>query len=66
MIANVENTYRTVGPVSSYEAADGDLYVTVLVVVTGPAHPRGVPVVGFYRVHDGKVIRHVVMDAEHY
>lgn len=66
MIASVENTYRTVGPVSSYEAADGDLYVTVLVVAIGRPHPRGVPVVGFYRVHDGKVIRHVFMDAEHY
>jgi ketosteroid isomerase-like protein len=66
MIPTVANTYRTVGPVTSYEAADGDLYVTALVVATGPPHPNGVPVVGFYRVHDGKVIRHVFMDAEHY
>lgn len=66
MIGDVENTYETIGPVSSYEAADGDLYVSVLVEVVGPAHPLGVPAVGFYRVHEGEVIRHVVMDAQHY
>jgi ketosteroid isomerase-like protein len=66
MIGDVENTYETVGSVSSCEAADGDLYVSALVEVVGPGHPLGDPVVVLYRVHDGKVIRHVVMDAEHY
>jgi hypothetical protein len=60
------NTYRQVGPVAELEASDGDLYVATLVEVVGLGHPDGVPVVGFHRVRDGKVIRHVFMDAEHY
>lgn len=60
------NTYRQIGPVSSYTASDGDVYVSALVEVVGPGHVQGVPVVGFYRIHDDKVIRHVFMDAEHY
>ncbi len=63
---SVGNAYEQVGPVAVYEASDGDLYVATLVEVTGAAHPEGVPVAGFYRVRDGKVIRHVFMDAEHY
>ncbi len=62
----IGNTYRQVGSVVEYLAADGDLYVATLVEVVGPGHPDGVPVVGFYRVKDGQVIRHVFMDAEHY
>lgn len=62
----IGNTYRQVGSVVEYLAADGDLYVATLVEVVGPGHPDGVPVVGFYRVKDGHVIRHVFMDAEHY
>ena len=60
------NTYRQVGPVSSYEAADGDLYVASTVEVSGLAHPDGSPLIGFYRVHNGKVIRQIFLDAEHY
>jgi ketosteroid isomerase-like protein len=60
------NTYRRVGPVSEYVATDGDLYVSYMVEVGGTGHPEGVPVVGFLRVRDGQVVRHVFMDAEHY
>jgi hypothetical protein len=42
------------------------MYVASLVEVKGTGHPAGVPLVGFYRVHDGKIIRHIFMDAEHY
>jgi ketosteroid isomerase-like protein len=64
MIGGTENTYEQIGPVSSLES-DGDRYVSFLVEVVGPGHPTGDPVVGFYRVRDGMVIRHVVIDAEH-
>ena len=58
------NTYRQIGPVSEYVAADdGDLYVATLVEVVGTGHPDGDPIVGFYRVRDGKVIRHVFIEA---
>jgi hypothetical protein len=60
------NTYERMGGVASYEAADGDLYVAFLLKVVGPGHPDGDPVVGFIRVRDGMVIRHVVMDADTY
>jgi hypothetical protein len=60
------NAYSQIGPVASYVAEDGDTYVATLVEVTGPGHPDGVPLVGFYRLRDGKVIRHIFMDAEHY
>jgi hypothetical protein len=60
------NTYERVGPVSEYVANDGDLYVSYMLEVAGTGHPEGVPVVGFLRVRDGQVIRHVFMDAEHY
>jgi ketosteroid isomerase-like protein len=60
------NTYQRVGPVSEYFATDGDLYVSYLLEVATTGHPEGVPVVGFLRVRDGEVIRHVFMDAEHY
>jgi len=60
------NTYQQIGPVSEYVAVDGDLYVSTLVEVAGYGHPHGDPVVGFYRVRDGKVTRHVFIDAEHY
>ena len=59
------NTYEVIGPVSATTADDGDLYVSFLVEVTGPGHPNGSPIVGFYRVHDGLVVRHAVIDAEH-
>ena len=59
-------TYTQIGPVSSYTAADGDMYVTSLIEIRGSGHPSGVPAVGFYRVHNGKVIRQIFMDAEHY
>lgn len=60
------NTYTQIGPVSTYEAEDGDLYVASTVEVRGPGHPNGAPLVGFYRIHHGKVIRHIFLDAEHY
>lgn len=60
------NTYRQVGPVTEYVVTDGDQYVATLVEVVGAGHPDGDPIVGFYRVRDGKVIRHVFIDAEHY
>jgi hypothetical protein len=62
----IGNTYKQIGPVSTYEAEDGDLYVGTTVEVKGPGHPVGDPLVGFYRVHDGKVIRQIFLDAEHY
>ena len=62
----IGNTYRQHGPVIEYQDENGDLYVGTIVEVKGPGHPTGVPIVGFYRVRDGKVIRHVFMDAEHY
>lgn len=62
----IGNTYQQIGPVTTYLANNGDLYIGTLVEVVGPGHPEGDPVVGFYRVRDGKVIRHVFMDAEHY
>ena len=60
------NTYQQIGPVADYFAANGDLYIATLVEVVGAGHPDGDPIVGFYRVKDGKVIRHVFIDAEHY
>jgi hypothetical protein len=60
------NTYTQIGPVSTYEADDGDLYVSSTVEVRGLGHPEGAPLVGFYRVHDGKVVRQIFLDAEHY
>jgi hypothetical protein len=60
------NTYRQIGPVASYEAKDSDLYVTSMVEVKGLGHPNGDPLVGFYRVRNGKVTKHIFMDAEHY
>lgn len=60
------NTYRQIGPVAYYKSEeDGDVYVASLVEVRGTGHPAGDPLVGFYRVRDGKVIRHVFIDAEH-
>jgi len=40
--------------------------VTTTVEVVGTDHPKGDPVIGFYRVRDGRVIRHVFMDARLY
>ena len=60
------NTYTQVGPVSEYQHTSGDTFVAMLLEVRGAGHPQGDPVVGFLRVHDGKVTRHVFMDAEHY
>ena len=61
------NTYQQVGPVAYYQSAeDGDVFVASLVEVKGMAHTVGDPLVGFYRVRDGKVTRQIFMDAEHY
>jgi hypothetical protein len=62
----VGNTYAQVGPVAAYTGEDGDLYISMLVEVVGGGHPVGDPVVGFYRVRNGEVIRHVFMEAEAY
>lgn len=62
----IGNTYTQVGPVSVYVAEDGDMYIGTLVDVVGGAHPNGDPLVGFYRVRNGEVIRHVFMEAERY
>jgi hypothetical protein len=59
-------TLKQIGAVSTYEAEDGDLYVAHSIELTSPTHPNGIPVIGFYRVHDGKVIRQIGLDAEHY
>lgn len=55
------NTYRQVGPVIEYVDAAGDMYVGSIVEGKGVVHQKGDPVIGFYRVHDGKVIRHIFM-----
>lgn len=60
------NRYRLVGPMVPYERYDGDLYLAALVEVTGQGHPSGDPLVGFYRVRDGKVDRHIFMYAPDY
>jgi hypothetical protein len=60
------NRYNLVGSMVPYERFDGDLYLAALVEVTGPGHPSGDPMVGFYRVRDGKVDRHVFMYAPDY
>ena len=60
------DTLKQIGPVSTYKAANGDLYVAHTIELTSPNHPDGIPVIGFYRVHNGKVIRQIGMDAEHY
>ena len=65
-VCHVGNTYRQHGAVIEYKDQEGDLYVGTIVEVKGLGHPTGVPIVGFYRVRGGKVIRHVFMDAEHY
>ena len=62
----IGNTYTQVGPVAEYETANGDLYVATLVDVVGPGHPIGTPVIGFYRVRDGMVDRHILLAAEGY
>jgi hypothetical protein len=60
------NTYKLFSPVSTYQAADGDLYVAHIMEVKGPGHPDGDPMIGFFRVHNGKVIRQIGLDAAHY
>jgi hypothetical protein len=60
------NTYTRVGPVIPYESADGDLYLASVIDVRGYAHQSGDPVIGFYRVRDGRVIRHIFMEASGY
>ena len=62
----IGNTYEQIGPVAVFVAEDGDLYIGTVVEVVGAGHPAGDPVVGFYRVRDGRVIRHIFMDAEHF
>ena len=61
----IGNTYRQIGPVSTYEAPNGDLYVAHIIEVKGPGHPNGDPIIGFYRVHNGKVIQQIGIDAAH-
>ena len=66
-VIELGNTYRRVGPVSEYVTTDGDLYVSLMIEGTaGTGHPEGVPIVGFLRVRDGQVIRHVFMHADAY
>jgi hypothetical protein len=60
------NTYTQIGPVATYVGPDGDLYVSSLVEVKGAGHPDGSPLIGFYRVRDGRVTRQIFLDAEHY
>ena len=61
------NTSEQIGPVAYYKSAeDGDVYVATMVEVTGLGHAEGDPLVGFYRVRDGKVTKHIFLDAEHY
>ncbi|MDF1596790.1 MAG: hypothetical protein P1T08_11990 [Acidimicrobiia bacterium] len=62
----IGNTYQLIGSVTEYNASNGDLFVATLVEVVGAGHTTGDPTVGFYRVRDGKVIRHVFMDAAVY
>ena len=59
-------TLKQIGPVSTYEAPNGDLYVAHTIELTSPSHPQGIPIIGFYRVHNGKVTRQIGLDAEHY
>jgi hypothetical protein len=63
---DLTNTYRQVGPTIEYRHSVGDLYVGTITEVKGPYHSAGVPIVCYYRVHDGMVTRHVCLDAEHY
>ncbi len=60
------NSYEQIGPVTTYTGIDGDLYIGTMVEVQGAGHPRGAPLVGFYRVSDGQVILHVLIEAETY
>lgn len=62
----IGETLKQIGPVSTYEAANGDLYVAHTLELTSPYHPDGIPLIGFYRVHNGKVIRQIGIDTEHY
>jgi hypothetical protein len=62
----IGNTYRQVGPVIDFVDTGGDLYVGTIVEVNGIAHQKGDPVVGFYRVRDGKVIRHILLYGPEY
>jgi hypothetical protein len=62
----IGNTYRQVGPVIDYVDSGGDLYVGTIVEVNGMIHQKGDPVVGFYRVRDGKVIRHILLYGPEY
>jgi ABC-type glycerol-3-phosphate transport system substrate-binding protein len=55
------NRYAQVGPVIPYEGDHGDFYLASIVEVTGAGHPTGDPLVGFYRIHDGKVVRHIFL-----
>lgn len=60
------NTYTQIGPTSSYETANDDLLVAGIVEVTGPGHPSGEPLVGFYRVRDDQIVRHVFWQMPQY
>jgi hypothetical protein len=60
------NRYTQIGQEIDYVDEDGDLYLASIVEVTGVAHQTGDPVIGFWRVRDGKVIRHIFMFAPDY
>jgi hypothetical protein len=62
----IGNTYEQIGPVIEYQDEEGDLYVATIVEGKGTFHPTGDPVIGFYRVRGGKVIRHIFMYASDY
>jgi hypothetical protein len=62
----IGNGYRQVGPVIDFVDSGGDLYVGTIVEVVGIAHRKGDPVIGFYRVRDGKVIRHILLYGPEY
>ena len=65
-VKGIGNTYTQLGPVTSYTAPNGDLYVTSVVEVKGLAHQAGTPIIGYYQVHDGKIIRQIFLQAELY
>jgi hypothetical protein len=59
------NTYEQIGPASYFvpATAEADTYVSAMIKVTGKDHPHGDPLVTFFRVQNGKVVRHVSSQA---
>jgi hypothetical protein len=62
----VGNTYTQIGSLIEYEDELGDLYLASIVEVAGVGHQKGDPLVGFWRIRDGKVIHHIFMYAPQY